>query len=89
MQGFDGGHKVHHTTACIDECVLHIAYALHHEQAFLFGIECAVVLIFQNRCVRPNANIQVAKLACLAEELHMSAVEQVVATTYEYFHSNE
>jgi hypothetical protein len=73
-------HEVHNTAAGIDIGILDITDALHHEEAFLFGIYGLAMLIAQIGAVAAYTHIQVTILSSLAEELHMTAVQKVVAT---------
>ena len=70
--------EIKDATALIDVGILHIADALHHEQSLLFGVDGLVVLIALDGLVGAYANIQITILSSLSEELHMSAVQQVV-----------
>ena len=77
--------EIQHTAARIDVRILHIANALDHEQPLLLAVDSLVVLISQNRSVAADAHIQIAELSRLPEELHMAAVQQIVASRNENF----
>lgn len=79
------GHEVHHPAPRVDIRILHIADALHHEQALLFAVDGLAVLVAQVRLVAPDTYVQVAILRRLPEKLHMTAMQQVVTTADENF----
>ena len=70
----DGIHKIHHAIAVVDEGVLHIADGFHHEETFFFGIQRLVVFVVQDGLVGADADIEVAILRRLSEELDVTAV---------------
>ena len=79
------GHEVHHAAAGVDEGILDIADALDHEKPLLLAVDGLVVLVSEDSGVGADADIEVAVFRRLAEELHVTAVEQVIATADEDF----
>ena len=85
LQSLHGGDKVHDAVSGIDERILHIADGLHHKQPLLLGVDGLVVLVALNGLVRAYPHIQVAIFRRLAEELHVTTMQQVVTTGNEDF----
>ena len=84
-EGLHRGDEVHDAAAGVDERVLDVAYGPDHEQALPLGVHRAVVLVLQYRRVGADADIEVAVGRGLAEELHVPAVQEVIAPGHEHF----
>ena len=57
LEAFYRGDEVHDAAARVDERILHVADALHHEQALLLAIDGFVVLVFLDGLVRADAYV--------------------------------
>ena len=87
LEFLDRRHKVHHATTFVDESFFDVPNALYHEEAFLLGIERLVVLILQYSRIRPDADVEIAILSGLPEELNVPAMQQIIASANkDFFH---
>ena len=59
----------------IDEGILYIADAFHHEQTLLLRINRLVILVMKDGFIRTNTHVQVAILSRLTKELHMTTMQ--------------
>ena len=83
-KGLHSRDEVHDAAPGVDERVLDVPYGPDHEQALLLRIHSVVVLVILYRRVGADADVKVAVGRSLAEELHVTAVEQVVAPRHEH-----
>lgn len=79
------GQEVEHSVALVDVGLFDVLDAADHKEPFLFGIDGLVVFVVEYGVVRAYADIEVAILSRLSEELNVTAVQQVVTSGYEYF----
>ena len=71
--------------SCIDEGVLDIAYALHHEEAFLLREHRLAMLVLQVGGIGAYSHIEIPEAGGLHEELHMPAMQQIITSADENF----
>ena len=67
--------EIHHAMPLIDEGILYIADAFHHEQTLLLRINRLVILVMKDGFIRTNTHVQVAILSRLTKELHMTTMQ--------------
>ena len=78
MDDIQRRHEIHNAASGIDIRILHIPDGLHHEQPLILAVNGLMVLVMQDRLIRPDPHIKIAELRRLPEKLHMSAVQQIV-----------
>ena len=77
--------KVNHTSAGIDICIFDIADTLDHEQTLFLRKHRLAMLVLEICLIGTDSHIEIPVAGGLHEELHVTAMEKVIASADEYF----